>query len=247
MKRKKRSQTHGKIVTLIRLNKHESELPLAERRKLLKKQRAEIIDYLGVGSHMHMKKKHYVELHHSNPYKMPEFEKAIRHAIRNKADIVLNRIGTRMKNLKFIDLVYDASENHSVKFYVCYQSVRAIDASVLVAISNEHRAEVSRNTKYALAKLKRKGVKLGSKDIDKLTEHAVKSHTDKRLEFAVKMRPVVEEIQQYGATTLSEIAKALNMREIETRYNPEKSSWHASTVSNLLKSIEEIKENKKLS
>lgn len=243
MRRRKRSQTHGKIVTLIRLNKHESELPLAERRKLLKKQRAEIEDYLGSGAHKQKGRKwHYVEMHHSNPNHMPEFEKAIKQAKRKKADIVLNRIGTRMKNLKFIDLVYDASENHSVNFYVCYQSEDPIDASVLVAISNEHRAEVSRNTKYALAKLKRKGVKLGSKDIDKLTEHAIKSHTDKRLEFAVKMRPVVSEIQQYGATTLTEIAKALNNRGIKTRYKSHRSSWHASTVSNLLKSIKELEE-----
>lgn len=240
MKRQRRDRTNGKIGAYIRLSRSETELSLAERKKVIAKRKDEITDFLGTGSHLSMEKKYYIEKHTSNPYEMPELEKCIKWACRKKADIVANKLGTRFKNLRFIDLLYDATQNHQVRFYVCYASTRPIDMSVLLAVSNEHREEVSRHTKQALAKLKEKGIKLGSKDIKELTKHAVKSHTDKRLEFAVKMRPVVEEIQQHGATSLTQIAKALNMREVKTRYKSHKSSWHASSVSNLLKSIKEI-------
>jgi len=225
----KRIRSHGKWVFYIKDGTKEFRA----------EQVRDIKDYLGKGNWIH--KKTYTELHSHNPHHMPQLELAIKYCIENNASFVASYFGTRLKNLKFIDLAYDAQVNHGIKIYGLNSMSDRLDMRTLYAVSEEHRAQVSANTKAALAKLKKKGVKLGNPNIEKATAISVVSHTRNRLEFAKKLAPVVKQIQQFGDTSLSEIAKALNHRGIKTRYRPHKSKWHPSNVSNLLRSIEEAK------
>jgi hypothetical protein len=57
---------------------------------------------------------------------------------------------------------------------------------------------------------------------------AVKAQADK---YAANVLPIIREAQKAGATTLREIADALNARGIPTARGGQ---WHATSVKNLL-------------
>ena len=102
---------------------------------------------------------------------------------------------------------------------------------------DSYKQQTSINTKKALYQLKAQGVQLGSRDIKKLTESAVKDHTMRRIEFAMKMKPMIERYNSMGFISLASLAKILNEDGHETRY---KKKWYPSNVSSLLKSIAEL-------
>jgi len=102
---------------------------------------------------------------------------------------------------------------------------------------DSYKQQTSINTKKALYRLKAQGVQLGSRDIKKLTESAVKDHTMRRIEFAMKMKPMIEQYNSMGFISLTSLAKILNEDGHETRY---KKKWYPSNVSSLLKSIAEL-------
>jgi hypothetical protein len=57
---------------------------------------------------------------------------------------------------------------------------------------------------------------------------AIESNADR---FAANVRPIIREVQRAGATTLREIADALNARGVGT---PRGGRWHAMSVKNVL-------------
>ena len=67
---------------------------------------------------------------------------------------------------------------------------------------------------------------------------AGKSHQKNYQHFAESLIPEIKKLQKDGITTLAGIAKELNQRGIQTRYNR---SWHASSVRNLLIKMKGIK------
>lgn len=205
-------------------------------KKDIEQQIKQIDGFLGSGNWQRIKT--YIEPHSHNPHLMPQLELAFKYAIRKKASLVASRIGYRLKNLRFIDLAIDAQVNHGVKVFARDASEDAIDMRVIVAISNAHRAEVSRNTKAALRKLKEEGVKLGNPDLAAATRKASKARSVHAIKYARTMQPMIKEIQQFGDTTLQEIANALNHRGIPSRFGK---TWYASSVSNLLKQIKELR------
>jgi hypothetical protein len=57
---------------------------------------------------------------------------------------------------------------------------------------------------------------------------AVKNEADR---FAANVLPIIREAQKAGATTLRQIAEALNARGVATARGGQ---WHATSVSNIL-------------
>lgn len=187
--------------------------------------------------------KEYIEPHSSNPHQMPQLELAIKYAVHRKADIIASRIGKRIYNLKFVSLVLDAHVKHGLRFAAIdilanQWSAYWMDLRMLGGIVETKRKTVSENTKKAMAKLKAEGVRLGSPNIEKATRQATIAHTIQANEFAVSMRPVINEIKQHGARTFKDIAIALNKRGIKSRYGR---SWHPSSVRNLVIKLGELK------
>ena len=175
--------------------------------------------------------KEYIEPHSSNPHQMPQLELAIKYAIHRKADIIASKIGPRIYNLKFVSLMLDAHVKHGLRFAaIDIYGAHWVDLGLLGGIVEMNRKRVSINTKKAMAKLKAEGVRLGSPNIEKATRQATIAHTIQANEFAVSMRPVINEIKQHGARTFKDIAIALNKRGIKSRYGR---SWHPSSVRNL--------------
>ena len=78
---------------------------------------------------------------------------------------------------------------------------------------------------------KARGVALGNPKLHVARKNAVEAVKAQADRFAANVLPIIREAQKAGATTLREIAAALNARGIPTARGGQ---WHATSVKNLL-------------
>lgn len=99
---------------------------------------------------------------------------------------------------------------------------------VYAALAEKERKLISERTKAALAQKKAHGTKLGNRT--NLAEARAKGaavNAQAAAAFAANVVPVIESIRASGATTLRQIAEALNQRGIKTARGGQ---WYACTV-----------------
>lgn len=163
----------------------------------------------------------------------PMLKAALDLARKQKATLVVAKLDRLARDVQFISTLL----NGQVKF-VCADMPEA-DRTFLqmMSVFAEYEAKrISDRTTEALAALKRKGVKLGSPSPEIGSAAGTEVLVAKADAYAERVGPIVREIiKKSGASTLREIAGALQARGVETpRGNTE---WHASQVSNLLKRV----------
>jgi len=90
---------------------------------------------------------------------------------------------------------------------------------------------ISARTKAALAAAKTRGVKLGGPKLAQARKAALATIGAVADNHAANVLPIIREIRKAGATTLREIADALNARGVATARG---GKWYAMTVSNVL-------------
>jgi DNA invertase Pin-like site-specific DNA recombinase len=103
---------------------------------------------------------------------------------------------------------------------------------LFAALAEKERALISTRTRQALAAARARGVPLGNPRLHLARQSAVETVTVSADKFAANVLPVIREAQKAGATTLRDIAAALNARGIATARGGQ---WHATSVSNILK------------
>jgi DNA invertase Pin-like site-specific DNA recombinase len=101
----------------------------------------------------------------------------------------------------------------------------------LFALAEKERALISTRTRQALAAAKARGVTLGNPRLHVARRSAVEAVSAEADRFASNVLPIIREAQKAGATTLREIAAALNARGVATARGGQ---WHAKSVSNVL-------------
>jgi DNA invertase Pin-like site-specific DNA recombinase len=122
---------------------------------------------------------------------------------------------------------------HKVPFLVA-ELRPDVDPFVLhlfAALAEKERALISTRTRQALAAAKARGVTLGGPKLHVARRNAVEAVTAEAERYAANVLPIIREAQKTGATTLREIAAALNARGIATARGGQ---WHAKSVSNIL-------------
>ncbi len=159
----------------------------------------------------------------------PQLVAALSEARRQRSAVVVAKLDRLSRDVHFISGLMA----HRVPFVVAElgSDVDPFMLHLLAAFAERERAEISRRTKSALAAAKARGVVLGGPKLDEARESAVvkiKALADQR---AANVLPVIREIRRAGATSLHQIAAALNARGITT---PRGGQWHASTVRNVL-------------
>ena len=90
---------------------------------------------------------------------------------------------------------------------------------------------ISTRTRQALAAAKARGVSLGNPKLHVARRNAVESVKADADRYAANVLPIIREAQKAGATTLRQIAEALNARGVATARGGQ---WHAKSVSNIL-------------
>lgn len=106
---------------------------------------------------------------------------------------------------------------------------------IMAAFAEHERDQISERTTAALKAAKTKGVELGYNGRYVLS----KQNSIKAKEFALKMKPKIEDLNEKGFVTVREIAEELNRQQVPTYRN---NRWHPSTVHQLIKRINDTTE-----
>lgn len=95
----------------------------------------------------------------------------------------------------------------------------------------KRRVDIRQATREGLARAKMRGVNLGGPRIEAArgaATEALKAGADQR---AANVLPIIQAVQASGATSLRNIAEALNVKGVRTARG---GKWHASSVRNVL-------------
>jgi DNA invertase Pin-like site-specific DNA recombinase len=102
---------------------------------------------------------------------------------------------------------------------------------LFAALAEKERAMIADRTRLSLRAAKARGVKLGNPKLKQARKAAVEKVRAQADSHAEGVLPIIKKIQRAGATTLREVAEALNARGIATARGGQ---WYASSVRNVL-------------
>lgn len=158
----------------------------------------------------------------------PELARAIDHAKRAKATLVIAKLDRLSRKVSFVASLMDSG----VRFVaVDNPSANELTINILAAVAQEERRLISQRTKAALAAAKKRGVKLGNPRLAGARAAAAEVRQAGADHFAANVAPVIGQLRAVGCTSLRSIATALNARGIRTRRGAE---WTAAAVSRVI-------------
>jgi DNA invertase Pin-like site-specific DNA recombinase len=159
----------------------------------------------------------------------PQLKAALASARKHRCRIAVAKLDRLSRDVHFISGLMA----HKVPFWVA-ELGPDVDPFVLhlfAALAEKERALISTRTRQALAAAKARGIALGSPKLDVARESAVASIKAEADRHAANVLPIIREAQKAGATSLRQIAEALNARGVTTARGGQ---WHATSVSNIL-------------
>jgi DNA invertase Pin-like site-specific DNA recombinase len=159
----------------------------------------------------------------------PQLKAALQAARKLKCHVAVAKLDRLSRDVHFISGLMA----HNVPFVVA-ELGPDVDPFVLhlfAALAEKERALISIRTRQALSAAKARGVTLGNPTLQKARKTAVEAVQAEADRFAANILPVIREAQKAGASTLREIADALNARGIPTARGGQ---WYAQSVANIL-------------
>jgi DNA invertase Pin-like site-specific DNA recombinase len=159
----------------------------------------------------------------------PRLSAALATARRHRCAVAVAKLDRLSRDVHFISGLMA----HRVPFLVAELGVDT-DPFILhlfAALAEKERALIATRTKAALAAAKARGVKLGGPKLASARKQAVAVLKLTADRHAANVLPVIREVRKAGATTLREIADALNARGVST---PRGTQWYAASVRNVL-------------
>lgn len=142
----------------------------------------------------------------------PQLAKALAHAKKAKAKLVVAKLDRLARNVAFTAAVMDSG----VDFTACDNPYASrLTLHILAAVAEHEGSLISARTKSALAAAKARGVRLGNKPgVDTSAALAVK--TSAATATAKNIAPIIESIERAGIKSLAGIAEALQARGVKT-------------------------------
>jgi DNA invertase Pin-like site-specific DNA recombinase len=159
----------------------------------------------------------------------PQLVEALSEARRRRCPVAVAKLDRLSRDVHFISGLMA----ERVRFIVA-ELGEETDAFVLhlyAALAEKERELISTRTRAALAAAKARGVRLGGPNLEEARELAVASIKASADRSAANIVPIIKSIKRAGATSLREIAEALNARGIAT---PRGGKWYAQSVANVL-------------
>lgn len=159
----------------------------------------------------------------------PQLKAALAAAKKLKCQVAVAKLDRLSRDVHFISGLMA----HKVPFIVA-ELGSDVDPFVLhlfAALAEKERALISTRTRQALAAAKARGVTLGGPKLSQARKSAVEAIKAEADRHAANVVPIIREAQKAGATTLRQIAEALNARGVAT---PRGGTWHAMSVKNVL-------------
>jgi DNA invertase Pin-like site-specific DNA recombinase len=159
----------------------------------------------------------------------PELAAALASARRHRCSIAVAKLDRLSRDVHFVSGLMA----HRVPFIVAELGAD-VDPFILhlfAALAEKERALIATRTKAALAAAKVRGVQLGGPKLAEAREQGVEALKAAADRHAANVIPLIQEVRKAGATTLRDIADALNARGVPT---PRGGRWHATSVRNAL-------------
>ncbi len=159
----------------------------------------------------------------------PQLAAALAEARRLRCPVAVAKLDRLSRDVHFISGLMA----HRVAFLVAElgPDVDPFILHLFAALAEKERALISVRTKAALKAAKARGVRLGNPRLDVARDKAIARVTTNADQQASNVWPIIRDIQRAGATTLRQIADALNARGITT---PRGGKWYATSVKNAL-------------
>lgn len=187
----------------------------------LEAQQKAVLDYLDGGGWELLAD--YTEVESGKRNARPELAKAMAHAKKAKATLLIAKADRLSRKLSFIAPLLDSK----VKFKACdMPNASRFEWHIRGALAEEEGRMISERTKAALAAAKARGVKLGTTGKVRAKENKAKARA-----FADGLRDTVKELQASGIKTTRAITEELNAKGIPT---PRGGRWHQTSVVRLL-------------
>jgi DNA invertase Pin-like site-specific DNA recombinase len=159
----------------------------------------------------------------------PQLKAALAAARKLRCHVAVAKLDRLSRDVHFVSGLMA----HKVPFLVA-ELGPDVDPFVLhlfAALAEKERALISTRTRQALGAAKARGVTLGSPKLHVARKSAVASIQAEADRHAANILPIIREAQEAGATTLRQIAEALNARGVATARGGQ---WYATSVSNIL-------------
>jgi DNA invertase Pin-like site-specific DNA recombinase len=159
----------------------------------------------------------------------PQLKAALAAARKHRCHVAVAKLDRLSRDVHFISGLMA----HKVPFLVA-ELGPDVDPFVLhlfAALAEKERALISTRTRQALEAAKARGVTLGSPKLHAARKSAVASIKTGADNHAANILPIIKEAQRAGATTLRQVADALNARGVATARGGQ---WHATSVKNML-------------
>jgi DNA invertase Pin-like site-specific DNA recombinase len=159
----------------------------------------------------------------------PYLAAALNDARRRKGTVVVAKLDRLSRDVHFISGLMA----HRVPFIVT-ELGPDVDPFILhlyAALGEKERKLIASRTKAALAVKKAQGVRLGNPRLHvarKAGRAAIMANAE---QHAANVLPIIIAVRKAGASSLREIAEALNVRGVQTARG---GAWHAMTVKNVL-------------
>lgn len=159
----------------------------------------------------------------------PQLTAALNIARKHKGSVVVAKLDRLSRDVHFISGLMA----HRVPFIVT-ELGPDVDPFILhlyAALGEKERNLIAGRTKAALAAKKAQGKVLGGPKLPEARVAAqvvIKANADR---YAANVLPIIREAQKAGATTLRDLADALNARGVATARG---GRWHATSVKNIL-------------
>ncbi len=193
----------------------------------LEAQQQAVLDFLNGGGWQLLAD--YTEVESGRVAARPELTKALAHAKKEKATLLIAKADRLSRKVAFVAPLLDSK----VKFVACdMPHASRFEWHIRAALAEEESRLISVRTKAALAAAKARGVKLGTY----APVLAAKKKAEART-FAAGVLDTVRELQAAGATSTRALAAALNEKGITA---PHGGKWHQTGVVRLLRTIKAL-------
>lgn len=184
----------------------------------------------------------YTETESGKQNNRPELSKALSACELTGATLVISKLDRLSRNAAFLLKLRDSG----VRFIAAdMPDANETTVGIMAVLAEDERKRISRRTKEALAVAKRRleaeGRRLGNPNgaealrrAGKGNAAAIEAISVATREYAMRMKPVIQELNAMGVVSLRDLSRALTKRHIQTRRG---GKWHPSTVSGLIKHI----------
>jgi DNA invertase Pin-like site-specific DNA recombinase len=172
--------------------------------------------------------KSFTEIESGRRNDRPQLAAALDACHRHKAVLLIAKLDRLARNVHFISGLMESG----VEFIaVDMPEANRLTIHILAAVAEHEREMISQRTKAALQAAKARGATLGSPEPKKGAAIRSQVLQEKADRFAANTLPIIRGLQAEGITSHKALAKALNMRGIQTA---NKRKWYGTTVRNLL-------------